>query len=379
MKVSCPQESLARGLAVVNRAVASRTTLPILSNILIETDEGRLKLSATNLEIGINCWIGARVEDQGAITVPARLLSDFVNSLPKEPVAFELNGKGQTLKVTADRYRAEIKGLDAADFPILPTVDQGLSFTMDAAALRAMISQVSIAAATDESRPILTGILTVVDPDAGRITMAAADGFRLSVRSAELDAALERSVSVIIPARALLEVARITTDEDPPVEIAITDNRNQILFRLESISLVSQLIDGNFPDYEKIVPPNHTTRAVVNTKSMQSAVRIASFFARDAANVVRLSFQPGDDLQPGMVVVSAQAAEVGGNQGEVEASIEGGAVDVAFNAKYLMDVLGVTGSDQLAIEVSTSSSPGVFRPVSEAAFTHVIMPMHLSR
>lgn len=379
MKVSCPQENLARGLAVVNRAVANRSTLPILSNILLETEEGRLKLSATNLEIGINCWIGAKVEEPGAITVPARLLSDFVNSLPKEPVAFDLNGKNHTLKVSADRYRAEIKGLDAADFPVLPTVEQGVRFTVDTATLRAMISQVSIAAATDESRPILTGILTVIDPDAGRLTMAAADGFRLSVRSAELNAAVDRRFSVIIPARALLELARIATDDDPPVEVAITESRNQVLFRLETVTLVSQLIDGNFPDYEKIVPPGHTTRAVVNTKAFQNAVRVASFFARDAANVVRVSLVAGDDLTPGTLMVSAQAAEVGGNQSEIEASLDGPPLEIAFNAKYLLDVVGVVGSDQLALELSTSSSPGVFRPVSDDAFTHVVMPMHLSR
>jgi DNA polymerase-3 subunit beta len=379
MKVSCQQEVLARGLAVVNRAVATRSTLPILSNILIETDDAQLKLSATNLEIGINCWVNAEVDDPGAISVPARLLSDFVNSLPKEPVAFQLNGKSHTLQVSADRYRAEIKGLDAADFPVLPTVDQGLRFSVDAATLRSMIAQVSIAAATDESRPILTGILTVIDPDAGSLTMAAADGFRLSVRSAELDAALDRRLQVIIPARALLELARIATDDDPPVEVAIPEGRNQVLFRLDGVTLVSQLIDGNFPDYEKIVPPGHSTRAVVNTKALLNAVRVASFFARDAANVVRIGLQPGDGPANGLVLVSAQAAEVGGNQSEVEAAIEGEAMEIAFNAKYLLDIVGVAASDQLALELSTSSSPGVFRPVRDEPFTHVVMPMHLAR
>jgi DNA polymerase III subunit beta len=379
MKVTCPQESLARGLAIVGRAVASRTTLPILANILLETDDGRLKLSATNLEIGIHCWVAARVEEQGAITVPARLLADFVNSLPKEPVSLELPGKGQTLKLAADRFRAEIKGLDAADFPILPTVEQGLRFTVDAAALRAMITQVSIAAATDESRPILTGILMLVDPDAGRITMAAADGFRLSVRSTELATTLDRPLQVIVPARALHEVARVATDDDPPIEVAVTETRNQALFQLESVSVVSQLIDGNFPDFEKIVPTSYSTRAVVNTKAMQSAVRVASLFARDAANVVRLALQPGDDLTPGTLVVSAQAADVGGNQSEVPAAIEGNGLEIAFNAKYLLDLVGVASADQLALELSTASSPGIFRPVSDDAFIHVVMPMHLSR
>jgi DNA polymerase-3 subunit beta len=379
MKATCLQENLARGLAVVNRAVATRTTLPILSNILIQTDSSRLKLSATNLEIGINCWIGARIEEEGATTVPARLLADFVNSLPAEQVALDVNGKSQTLHLSADRYQAEIKGIDASDFPILPTVEQGLRFTVDAATLRDMIAQVSIAAATDESRPILTGVLTVLDPDAGRITLAAADGFRLSVRHAELDTPLDGRVALIVPARALLEVGRISGGDEERIEVAVTENRNQILFRLRDVDLVSQLIDGNFPDYEKIVPTSYSTRAVVGTKSLHNAVRIASFFARDAANIVRLGFRPEADGRPGTLVVSAQAAEVGGNQSEIEASIEGEGLDIAFNAKYLLDVLGVVGADQLALEVTTPSSPGVFRPVDEAAFTHVIMPMHIGR
>jgi DNA polymerase-3 subunit beta len=379
MKVTCLQENLARGLAIVGRAVATRTTLPILSNILVETEDSRLKLSATNLEIGISCWIGARVEEGGATTVPARLLSDFVNSLPAEPIAMELNGKSQTLKLSADRYRAEIKGIDASDFPILPTVDQGIRFTLDPVRLREMVGQVAIAAASDESRPILTGILTVIDPDTGRLTMAAADGFRLSVREDAVEVPIAERLSVNIPARALLELGRVSTEEDEPLEVAITDSRNQILFRLSNVDVVSQLIDGTFPDYERIVPAGHTTRAVLNSKAMQSAVRIASFFARDAANVVRLAVQPGDALQPGSVLISAQSAEVGGNQSELEASVEGEAVEIAFNAKYLLDLLGVIGAEQVALELTTPSSPGVFRPLDDTPFTHVIMPMHIAR
>lgn len=379
MRATCLQENLARGLAIVNRAVATRTTLPILSNILIETEGSRLKLSATNLEIGINCWIGARVDEEGSTTVPARLLTDFVNSLPTEHITMALNQKSQTLSVTSDRFQAEIKGIDPSDFPILPSVDQGTRFSLDSAKLKQMIGQVTIASATDESRPILTGVLTVLDPDAGRITMAAADGFRLSVCHDELDASLEGRISVIIPARALLELSRISSDEDDRVEVAITDNRNQILFRLKDVDLVSQLIDGTFPDYEKIVPTAHTTRAVVNAKAMHNAVRLASFFARDAANIVRLKLVAGAEPQPGTIIVSAQAAEVGGNQTELEASIDGEPVEIAFNAKYMLDVLNVVGADQFALEMTTQSSPGTFRPVSDANFTHVVMPMHLAQ
>lgn len=379
MKAICRQEDLSRGLSTVSRAVAARTTLPILSNILIETDDGRLKLAATNLEIGVTCWIPAEVAERGSTTVPARLLSDFVNSLPPGPIEIDLSRDNQTLKLVSDRFRAEIKGIDAADFPILPTIEQGTQISLPPDHLREMIGQVSIAVATDESRPVLTGVLTILDPDTGRLIMAAADGFRLSVRESALDAALEGRIAVVIPARALLELARVSGDEANPIQVSITENRNQILFRLSQVEIVSQLIDNTFPDYERIIPRSHSTRAVVNTKALHGAVRIASFFARDASNVVRLQFEPGDELQPGIVTVSAQAAEVGGNQSEVEASIEGDGMEIAFNAKYMLDVLGVVGSDQVAIEMTSLQSPGVFRPVDDTEFTHVIMPMNIAR
>lgn len=379
MKLSCQQDQLARGLSTVNRAVASRTTLPILSNILLKAEDDRLELSATNLEIGISCWLDAEVVEPGAITVPARLLSDFVNSLPAEEVSLELDPKTKSLDVSAGRYHAEIKGIDADDFPVMPSIDDGTSFNLDPEQLREMVGQVTIAAATDESRPILTGVQTVVDPDAGRVTMSAADGFRLSIREAGFDTPLDGKISVVIPARALQELGRAVSDAEGPVRVSVTENRNQIRFHTGRVDIVSQLIDGSFPDVEKIIPAGYGTRAVVNVKALHGAVRIASFFARDSANVVRLKLEPGDDLNPGMLTVSAQSAEVGGNDSELEAAVEGEALEVAFNAKYMLDLLGAVGSEQVAIEVSTASSPGVYRPVDDSEFIHVIMPMHIAR
>jgi DNA polymerase-3 subunit beta len=378
MKVSCPQAALARGLATVNRAVATRSTLPILSNILLETEEDRLKLSATNLELGISCWIDATVRSPGSTTVPARLLTDFVNSLPEGEIDLDLNGRNQTLKLVSDRYKADIRGISADDFPLMPSVDEGVRFSLDPIELRSMIGQAVIASAHDDARPILTGVLMVADPDLGKLTLAAADGFRLSVRVGELDAPIDGKVSIIVPARALAELQRVANDEDDRVDVAITPNRNQILFQLRDIDIVSQLIEGNFPDFEKIVPSSFTTRVVVNTKALHAAARIASLFARDAANVVRMRIDPGDELG-GTVTVTAQAAEIGGNESEIEASVEGEGMEIAFNAKYLLDVLNVIGSEQVALEVAGPSSPGVIRPVDDTPFTHVIMPMHIAR
>ncbi len=375
MHISCMQENLARGLAIVSRAVATRTTLPVLSNILIGTDNSRLKLAATNLEIGISCWIGAKVDEEGETTVPARLLTDFVNSLPAEAIDIDLVTRTQTLQLICSRYEANIKGIDASEFPLIPTVEDGGQMMLDPETLSEMVDQVTFAAATDESRPILTGVLARFE--AGAIMFAAADGFRLSVHTADVDAGIDEPLSIIIPARALNELGRLLGDSEEDVEVTVTEGRNQILFHLPDIDLVSQLIEGNFPDYNQIIPESRTTRTVLDVKPFLNAVKIASLFARDAANIVRLKIEPGSELEPGTLTVSATSAELGDNVSQLDANIEGEEIEIAFNAKYLLDILNVVGTDQVAVETSTPSSPGVFKPVGGSDFVHVIMPMHI--
>lgn len=378
MKVSCLQENLAKGLSIVGRAVASRSTLPVLSNVMLATDNGRLKLSATNLELGVNCWVGAKVEEEGATTVPARLLTDFVNSLPPERIDMELAVRTQTLNLRCARFEANIKGIDAQEFPIIPTADDGeRAIRLEPEALRQMIDQVVFAAATDESRPILTGVLAHFEGD--RLTLAAADGFRLSVRGAPIGQSVDEIIEVIVPARALGELARISADQEEWVEVIITPARNQILFHLQDIDLVSQLIEGRFPDYRQIIPSGYTTRTVLDTSGFLKATRVSHLFARDAANIVRLEVAPGDELMPGHITLAATSAELGDNVGQLDASIEGTPLEIAFNAKYLMEILSVIDTAQVVLETSSSSSPGVLRPVGDDDFIHVIMPMHLSR
>jgi DNA polymerase-3 subunit beta len=378
VKVSCLQENLAKGLSIVGRAVASRSTLPVLSNVMLATDEGRLKLSATNLELGINCWVGAKVSEDGATTVPARLLTDFVNSLPPEQIDLELSVRTQTLNARCAHFEANIKGIDAQEFPIIPTAEDGeRAIRLNPDDLRQMIDQVVFAAATDESRPILTGVLARFEED--RLTMAAADGFRLSVRSAPLGAPVDKPLEVIIPARALGELARISADQEDWVEVVVTPARNQILFHMQDIDLVSQLIEGRFPDYRQIIPGSRTSRTVLDTSAFLKAARVSHLFARDAANIVRVDIEPGGELEPGRLTLAATSAELGDNVGQLDAMVEGSAIEIAFNAKYLIDVLAVLDTAQVALETSSPSSPGVLRPVGDEQFVHVIMPMHLSR
>jgi len=243
--------------------------------------------------------------------------------------------------------------------------------------LREMISQVTLAAATDESRPILTGVLTKFE--GASLTLAAADGFRLSVRTAELAEPVPEPLSVIIPARALEEVSRIISEEEEPITLIIAPDRNQALFKASNVELISQLIEGAFPDYRQIIPKSYTTRTVVSTGDLLKAIKVAFFFARDAANLVRLQVVPGGELAPGQVTIMATSAELGDNVGEIDAVIEGEELEIALNARYLIDVLGVLSSAQVALETTTPTSPAVIKPVGVENFTHIIMPMHIAR
>ena len=377
MKGSCLQENLAKGLSIVGRAVSPRSTLPVLGNVLLATDEGRLKLSATNLEVGINCWIGAKVEQEGAITVPARTFIDLINALPMGRVDLELVERTQTLNLHAGRSESNIKGIDAQEFPIVPVPEGQGAIAIAPEVLRMAIGQVAFAAAVDESRPILTGVLAQFADD--RLTLAAADGFRLSVRLVQLPQAVPDPFSIIIPARALVELGRVSGEQTDPVFITVTPTRNQVLFQLTDVVLVSQLIDGNFPDFRQIIPRESGTHAVLDAGVFLKACKTAQIFARDAANIARLRVKPGTELAPGHMVVSATAAETGDDVSELDAAVSGEEMEIAFNVRYLIDVLSVVGTPQVALDTMTASSPGVLRPVGEDDFTHVIMPMHLGR
>ncbi len=379
MRVSVLQENLAKGLSIVGRAVASRSTLPVLNNILIETDNSQLKLSAMDMEIAINCWVGAMVEDEGQITVPARLLSDFVNSLPNDRIDMELQTRTQTLHLHCARYEANIKGIDATEFPIIPTYQGDLdapSVEVEPGKLRSMIDQVAFAASKDDSRPTFTGVFTRLEGD--RLTMAATDGFRLAVRSTILEEPVAASLGVIIPARALSELSRIISavdlGQEDGVEVIFTEARNQVMFHLPGVDLVSQLIEANFPDYKKIIPSSYNTRAILDTGEFLNAMKVAYLFARDAAGSVKVSLEPGE---PGKVVLIATSAELGDNVSEINAMIEGEAITATFNAKYMIEVLSVIDTPQVAFEAISATRPGVFRPVGagEEEYVHVIMPM----
>jgi DNA polymerase III subunit beta len=377
MKVTCQQENLAKGLNLVSRAVSTRSTLPVLANVLLATDDGRLKLSATNLEIVITCWLPAKVDTEGAITVPARTLNDLVGALPSGQVALKLNKQTQALHVSSGRTEANIKGIDAQEFPLVPEPEDENRIGLPTSLLKEMIAQVSFAAATDDARPTLTGVMTRFEGN--KLTMAATDGFRLSVRSAEFPGHVEEPFSVVIPARALNEVARVAGDDNETVYLTTPNGRNQVLFNLGSVVVVSQLIDGNFPDFTPVIPKRHTTRTVLGTAEFLKACKTADIFAREASHTARVRIEPGNELMAGHATISATSSETGDNVAQIDANVDGNGVEIAFNVKYMTDVLNVLGTPQVALETTTSMEPGVLKPVGDDDFVHIIMPMHFGR
>jgi len=374
MKVSVSQQQLSHGLSIVSRAVSPRSTLPVLANILVATDEGRLRLSATNLELGISCWIGAQIQEEGSITVPARTFGDLVSTLPSETIQMELNERTQTLMVHCGASHTDIKGIDAQEFPPMPVPDLDNGIELNIADFKEMIQQVAFAASTDEARPVLQGVYMQVKET--EISMAATDGFRISVRKTQLPDPISHPMSAIIPARALNELSRIASDGDRTISMVIPPGRGQVLFHLDDVELVSQLIEGNFPDYNAIIPRSCKTTTILPTAGFLKACKQAEIIAREGNNVIRMSIKPGEG-GPGQVEISAQSEETGSSEVVIEANVEGPELVIAFNVRFLRELLDVVREQHVALETNANNTPGMLKQVGDEDFVHVIMPMHL--
>ncbi len=374
MKLTVSQAQLAHGLGVVSRAVSPRSTLPVLQNILIATDEGRLRLSATNLELGITCWIGAQVEEEGSVTIPARIFSDLVSAMPGDKVDLSLTPRTQTLNIRCGTSNFDIKGIDAGEFPPMPVPDLSSAVELNVADFKEMIHQVGFAASTDEARPVLQGVLLEINDS--HISLAATDGFRISVRSAELSSPVSSPVKVIIPARSLSELARIAVNGNESVQMVVPPDRGQAIFHLKDAELATQLIEGSFPDYRAIIPPGFKTRTVISTAEFLKACRQSEIIAREGNNVIRLNLQPGES-GPGTVEFSTQSEEMGSGEVMVDANIEGPDLLIAFNVRFLIEVLEVIGTPNTVLETNANNTPGLVTPVGDEHYKHVIMPMHL--
>ncbi|MFA5158434.1 MAG: DNA polymerase III subunit beta [Patescibacteria group bacterium] len=366
MKISCTQEKLNKGLSIVSRIVGSRTTLPVLSNIYLEGKSGQLKLSATDLEIGVMTSIGAKVDEEGALTVPARLLSEFIANNSDENL--DLESKATTLHLKSQRYEANIKGIDPAEYPVLPEISNDNLVELPAADFIRAISEVIVAAATDDTRPVLAGIYFKFE--ANTLLLVATDSYRLAEKKIEVPGlAVEKEF--IVPQRTMQEVLRIASSVESDSKIAISATDNQVSFSLLDTLVISRLIEGAFPNYKQIIPTAFKSQAELDLKEFSSAVKMASLFARQGGNNIKVKFA-GSEL-----VITSVADQVGDNVSKVSATISADSEEIAFNAKYISDILSVLPEKKLFFEVNDKFSAGVIRPEKTKDFVYIIMPLRV--
>jgi len=378
MKAIVKQQQLAQAVGIVARAVASRSPLPVLANILIQTDNGRLKLSATNLELGISAWLGAKIQEEGGLTVPSRTFADLVSSLPSDEVTLTADLRTQSLNVRCGTLNTDIKGINAEEFPPMSTADSGTSLPLNVANFKDMIQKVVFAASSDDSRPNLTGVHMTTDGD--YLVLAATDGYRISIASAILSPKPAQKLDALIPARALSELSRIAVDGDETLEMNFPVGRGQVVFHLKDAELISQLIEGNFPNYTAIIPPSFKTHTVLTTADLLKACRQTEIIAREGNFIARLDIQPeGSTEKPPQLEISAISEQTGSSEVIVDASVDGTPLLISFNVRFLREVLEVIRTPNVLLETNAANTPAMIRPVGDDTFKHIIMPMNIQR
>jgi len=374
MQVSVLQENLSYSLAIVSRAVATRSALPILGNILVVAEANRLRLSATDLEIGVTCTVGAQIHEPGATTVPARTFTDLVGTMNESRIDLKLVESTKTLEIANGASKARLQCIAPEEFPPLQVPDsQGLPIS--GADLKEAIQQVAFAAASSDTRPVLTGVLFMLESSRNQLTLVAADGFRLAKRvlQVELRPGVE-PFKIILPARGLREFARILRG-DETVELQVTPS--QVIFRLPEIEWLGLILEGQFPDYEQIIPREYLTRATLLTVDFQQACKQAEIFAREDSNVTRLEILPFSEAGSARIAVIGRCDETGSNQTTVEAQVRGEPLLTAYNARFLQDALNAIKSPTVILETQGATFPGVIRPAEgQDDYIQIIMPMH---
>lgn len=364
MKISCLQENLSKGLGLVSRLVATRGTLEILSHILISTDKGRIKLSATNLEIGVNYKVGGKVDEEGSITIPARLFSELVSQLPSGKLNLETEESNIFLK--SGDFESHIKGLSADEFPLIPKIKESKNFTISARDLREIIGLVGFAAAIDETRPVLSGIYLNLTKD--NLTLAATDSYRLAEKTVKVKNDQNKNIEVIIPAKSLIELSRLLGDNEG--DVAVYLDNNQVMFETEDFEFISRLVEGKFPDYKNIIPAGYETKAAMVGSEFGKIIKVAALFSGEAVGSVTLEIK-----SKGKVEAKSSSSQVGDSSAACEAEVEGKDTEIVFNSRYILDVLNSVGSNKISLEVSGGLNAGVIHKDDDKNFVYVIMPL----
>jgi DNA polymerase III subunit beta len=361
MKLQVTQENLARALNTVARVANSRNTLPILSNVVIKTVGNRLSIAATNLDIAITHFIGAKVATEGAITIPARLMQDFVTSLPSGVINLDLTD--HRLHITTEKYESTINGISADEFPVMPSITEGSSWTIPAPTLKKGLQQVIVAASNDDARPVLTGLY--VHTVEGDLFLAATDSYRLAEKNLFKS---EQDVSLLVPASAMHDLLRILGDYDDNVEVIHDDQ--QVLFRAGDVELVTRLIEGNYPDYKRLIPSTFETTAVMKRADFVNITKVSSLFARESAGSITIKVSEADKA----VSIRSIASQLGENNASAVAEAKGEA-EITLNSRYLLDALQVLGGEQVELSFNGKLDPCILRDPSGNDYLHVIMPL----
>ncbi len=372
MQFSCLKSNLDPILQTLARIVSPRPTLPVLSNVLIKATDKQVWVAGTNLDVGINANVGAKVEQEGKFTVPAKLLAEFVSSVPEDKIDFTLTNNIMTVK--SGNYEASFNGIDADEFPENPALKGAEKVVINASDLVSNIPLVSFSAASDESRPVITGVMMLLDGK--KMTLVAADGYRLAEKKIELHEDSTKSGSrLIIPARNLNELQRILAGagKDDVVEVAYDDN--QVIFSYKEVQLFSRLLIGQYPDYKQIIPAKFKTEATIKRDELQKAVRIAALFAKDSASVVHFEL----DQAKQTLTIKAASSQVGENSTVMSAKITGEDNKIAYNSRYVTDFLAVAGEAEITMRLNDALAPGILIPQGNdkvsSQYTYVIMPI----
>lgn len=368
MKFTCTQENLYRGLSVVNHLAGKNTTLPILNNVLLKAEDGMLELSTTNLEVGIKCHIRGKIEQPGAFTIQSRLLTDYVGLLPKQPVDVEL--KDQEVYVSCQSFETKVKGVAADDFPLIATVSDTQSVSVEIAEFKEALGQVLFSVALDETRPEINGVLFSLSKN--KLILAATDGFRLSERVLDLGKdAKEQEAKFIVPYRTMQELSRILGESLDEKNVTIAWSDNQVMFTFAGIELVSRLIEGQYPDYQQIIPTHFKTEVLLEAKEFIQLIKSAALFCRAGINDVHITL----NAEKKSLEVKAANSQLGENKGAMKAEISGDDNDIVFNYRYVLDGLQAMDSSQVQLKIIDKHNSGVFLPAGKGSYTYIVMPI----
>lgn len=362
MKLQVTQENMNKALGTVARVASARGTLPVLANVLIKTVNNRLSVAATNLDIAITQYIGAKVESEGAITVPARLMQDFVNSLPAGVINLELDEF--KLNIATDQYQSVINGVSAEEFPVMPAISDGKQWSIPAGVLKTSLQQVVIAASSDEARPVLTGVY--IHTSEGKLYMAATDSYRLAEK--EL-LPFKEEVNLLVPVSAMQDLLRIVSDAEDQ-EVRVVSDDQQVLFRVGDIELVARLIEGKYPDYRKLIPSSFAVSATLKRADLLNATKVSSLFARESAGSITIHI----DEEKQELSIRSIASQLGENTAVVPAKVTGAGA-ITLNSRYVLDALHAQSGEETSFSFNGKLEPTVVKDPATNDYTHIIMPL----